>query len=165
MKLVMKKGSLWPRPRYFKIMQRIFDLLTEELGIDKDDVELSTRFYWQTEIDVLVGKGVTAAVLSNGKGKYKLALTPVTLRQLAVHLAHELVHMRQYLRGELKEKKGKTFFQGKIISSAAVRLSMSMGKPDLIPYEREPYARMRKLAKTVIRRLSAQDIAYMNKWS
>ncbi len=166
MKMLMQDGSLKPKTRYLEIMQRVFNLLTEEIGIDKYDVELPAEFYRQEEVGEITGASAAkAAVASNGKGEYKLVLSAGPLGCLATSLAHELVHMRQYLSGELKDTEdGDTYWQGKKMSRGAIMMAQIFGGEKSIPYEKEPYARMFKLAQTVLKQLSSEDIEYMNRF-
>ncbi len=169
MNMLLQGGTLKPNARYLEIMQRVFGLLTEEIGIANDMPELPARFYRQEEAAEIVGnKNVMAALGSRCDDGittvHQLILTPVALGCLASQLAHELIHLRQFLHGEVHIKDGETYFNGKMIPEPIIQFCQQLGDPATLPFEREPYARMFQLAQKVIARLSVEDVAYMNKF-
>lgn len=78
----------------------------------------------------------------------------MTLKKTAFALGHELVHVKQHVKGEFSTHRGYVMWKGqKIPNDLANFVEMGIGDPRLLPWETEAYGRMKALTQRAFKKL------------
>lgn len=148
------------RPHQNRIFQRAFEVLCRELGITDANATVEITFKRGEDIPIKVPRGqVDGAILPVDPLKKPipmlLALAPMS--RLLHTLAHEMVHVHQCVRGDLRicPWEDTILWKGKLQSQEL--LQYARRNPDVLPQEREAYAKMDDLFLKVLASLDPAD--------
>lgn len=94
-----------------------------------------------------IARGITGDAYGStvpiiGFDSYVIALRPANWRELGCTLAHEMVHVKQFAKGQLRCDGGKNYWKGKRVTKRVKYLDQ--------PWEQEAFARQEILFRRAI---------------
>lgn len=157
MKLIM--GHDW-EGQNAAIMKRVFPMIVKELGLT--DVAEDVRI----ELDPHPSAGQEAATDGMARHPMLIRFGAVSLATHVSTLCHEMVHVRDVVRGNLHfTDNGGVVYHGKSYPSMVIQLAAGIGDGKYsmrhLPWEHEAYTLGPQIAAKIIRQLSQADIDFL----
>lgn len=148
MKVILPKSEIKPNQELCAMIGHTFNALVKELGLTdvNEDVVLC---FWKMESMSRFGSGDGATdAMARNPIKMNIGMHPPG--QMLDILAHEMVHVRQMVRDELKVDDDNITFKGEKIPAIVTQFLEAFGAYRAPPWEKEAYNLGPQLAAKII---------------
>lgn len=157
---ISEKGQVSPKDRMLNLFDKTFNITVEEIGIKDVDAEVEYLFIKGPSIPKIGGEGATDSTKRDPYSVRIAALQPST--EFILTIAHELVHVKQMIRGELVHKPQGMEFLGKNYSDIGIMLSHLLHLDSgVLPWEKEAYTVSAGITEKVLKQCTPSELDFI----